>query len=168
MTKSTHVIVILLMSLLISSCGFQLRGYGESATLPEFLQTLELNSPDPGNGVTRQLRNQLRSSDVTIIEESQDDIYQLTIGQERTQERVISLNSSARAGEYALSLSVTVQLQLGATTQLGPETISIERMYLADPNNAVAKTEEAELIMEEMQRDLASQIINRLQSLDAP
>jgi outer membrane lipopolysaccharide assembly protein LptE/RlpB len=59
---------------------------------------------------------------------------------------------------------VPFQLRSGGTTVIGPETLVIEKVYLADPNSAVAKAEERELMEEEMRRELVSLILRRLQS----
>jgi outer membrane lipopolysaccharide assembly protein LptE/RlpB len=42
--------------------------------------------------------------------------------------------------------------------------LQLSKVYLADPENAIAKTEEAELIRTEMRRELALLILRRLQS----
>jgi len=47
---------------------------------------------------------------------------------------------------------------------VGPEELAIEKVYLADPNNAVAKAEERELMEEEMRLELVTLILRRLQS----
>jgi LPS-assembly lipoprotein len=156
---------LLLLGLVVSGCGFHLRGSGESAALPASLQTLELSSADPGNGVMRSLRTRLRSNGVTVATTSQPATPELNLGAEQVQERIISLNSSARAGEYSLTLQVSFQLIEGGSVILGPETVTEEQIYLADPDNAIAKSEEAELILGEMRNALADQIIRQLASL---
>ena len=86
------------------------------------------------------------------------------VGNEQSSERVLSVNSNARAGEYELTMSVPVQLRRGGAVVMGPETLSIEKVYLADPNSAVAKAEERELMEGEMRRELVNQILRRLQN----
>jgi outer membrane lipopolysaccharide assembly protein LptE/RlpB len=60
-------------------------------------------------------------------------------------------------------MSVPFQLLNAGTVVMGPETITLERVYLADPENAAAKSDEARLIQQEMRRELALQILRRLQ-----
>ncbi len=151
--------VLLVMSM--TGCGFTLRG---SIELPVALQTMQLESPNPDSDIVREVRRMLRNNDVTLVEEATDATYRLGIGSEQTSERVLSVNANARAGEYELTMSAAFQLRRG-TELLGPETLSVARVYLADPENAVAKNEEAELIRTEMRRELAQQVLRRLQSL---
>ncbi len=150
-----------ILLVLLSGCGFTLRG---SAELPAALQTMQLESPNPDSELVREVRRMLRNNDVTLVEEATDTIYRLGIGSEATSERALSVNANARAGEYEVTMSVAVQLRRG-TEVLGPETLSVSRVYLADPENAVAKNEEAELIRTEMRREIAQQVLRRLQAL---
>lgn len=144
----------------LSSCGFALRG---SASLPPELQTLQVRSADANSDIARELRRALRNNDVEAQDAAQDNGYSLQVGQEQSSERALSVNSQARAGEYQLTMSVPFQLLNAGTTVLGPETITLERVYLADPENAAAKSDEALLIQREMRRELALQILRRLQ-----
>src|SRR5690606_6429525 len=91
-------------------------------------------------------------------------VYSLGLGQEQSSERVLSVNANARAGEYELTMQVPFQLRQDAAPIMGPETLALSRVYLADPENAVAKNEEAALIRDEMRLGLAFQILRRLQA----
>jgi LPS-assembly lipoprotein len=146
----------------LSSCGFSLRG---SAALPPELQSLQVQSADANSDMARELRRVLRNNDVNVdVEDSADSSgYSLQVGQEQNSESTLSVNSQARAGEYQLTMSVPFQLLNAGVSVMGPETITLQRVYLADPQNAAAKSDEALLIQREMRRELALQILRRLQ-----
>jgi len=148
-----------LLLLLLSGCGFALRG---SADLPAALQTMIVAGEEENGELLQEVRRALRNSGVTIVEA--DSPYLLRIGRESSGERVVSVNSNARAGEYELEMNLPFQLLQGGTAVLGPDTISLSRVYLTDPENAVAKEEEAELIRSELRRELAQQLLRRLQA----
>jgi LPS-assembly lipoprotein len=156
---SIRLVMLLCAAAALSSCGFSLRG---TAALPPALQTMQVQSADPNGDITRELRRVLRNNDVSV-DAAESSAYSLQIGQEQNSERALSVNSQARAGEYQLTMSVPFQLLNAGTPVLGPETITLERVYLADPENAAAKSDEAQLIQREMRRELALQILRRLQ-----
>ena len=156
-----RLLTVFLVVSIVSACGFQLRG---TATLPAELQTMALTSTDGNSDILRELRRSLIASDVTLLDSPQANAYVLVLGAESSSERVLSVNSNARAGEYELSVSVPFQLRNGSAILMGPETLTIEKVYLADPNSAVAKAEERELMEEEMRRELVNLILRRLQS----
>lgn len=158
-----RAVLCLLPALWLGGCGFALRGTGD---LPDELRTLRLESREGGSEIVREVRRMLTASGVTLAEENAPDLYRLGIGREQIQERVLSVNANARAGEYELTLSVPFQLVREDRSPIPPETLTISRFYLADPNNAVAKQEEVELLREEMRRELANRILRRLQTVE--
>lgn len=155
-------IPILISTIFLAGCGFTLRG---TVALSPELQTLYLVSSAGESAILQELRRALLAGDISLLDTPREDVYRLELGEELSEERVLSVNSNARAGEYELSLSVPVQLSSGNTQLLGPEVLSIARVYLADPNSAVAKQEERELMEEEIRLELVSQILRRLQNL---
>lgn len=154
-------LALLSFTLLLASCGFTLRG---SAELPAQLQPLYLEALDADSDMLRELRRVLENNRVQLAEEPGLG-YRLGIGNEERSERVVSVNVNARAGEYELTLALPWQLRQGTTVVAGPERLTLSRVYLADPENAVAKTQEAEQILREMRQDLSRQLLRRLQSL---
>ena len=145
--------------LALAGCGFALRG---SVDLPQELRTLEVASVDDNGELLQQVRRALRNSGVTLVESG--SVYRLGLGREVSGERMVSVNSNARAGEYEVEMSLQFQLTQGGTAVLGPDTLSLTRVYLTDPENAVAKEEEADLIRAELRRELAQQLLRRLQA----
>lgn len=163
MMQKANIILVLCASCLMLGCGFTLRG---SATLPPALQTLVLESPDGNPDILREMRRALVASNVTLADTPGAGIYRLVVRETDSTERVLSVNANARAGEYELQVSTTFMLRGAEGIVIGPETVTIERVYLADPNRAVAKQEERDLIEEEMRRELVNLILRRLQNLD--
>lgn len=146
---------------LMSGCGFQLRG---TADIPPALRAMAVTSTDGNSDILRELRRSLLASDVTLLE-SPGGAYELVVGAEDSSERILSVNANARAGEYEITMTVPFQLRNGAATLLGPEILVVEKVYLADPNSAVAKAEERELMETEMRRELVNRILRRLQTV---
>ena len=155
-----RVFLVPVVLVLLGGCGFTLRG---STDLSAALQTLQVESTDPNSDIVREISRTLRNNGVTLAETV--STYQLGIGTEENSERALSVNANARAGEYEITMVVPFQLRRGTELVLGPETISVARAYLADPENAVANNEEAALIRSEMRRELAQQLLRRLQAL---
>jgi LPS-assembly lipoprotein len=159
-----HRLRVLLPALLalglLAGCGFSLRG---SANLPEPLRTLQVAGVEENGELLQEVRRALRNSGVTLVEEA--SAYRLGIGRESSSERIVSVNSNARAGEYEIEMNLLFQLSQGGTTVLGPETLRMSRVYLTDPENAVAKEDEAELIRSELRREVAQLLLRRLQAV---
>ena len=155
-------ILTILMLLLLSSCGFTMRGYDSSLLSPK-LQQMQLSVNSSSNELAQILRRRLISSQVNIIEDS--SAYKLTLGDEQSRERIISVNRNIRAGEYEITLTASFQLENNGDSIIAREIISVEKIYEADPNNAAAKTNEAELVLDELRQALTEQIMRRLQTV---
>ena len=157
---------LILLSLLIfpilTGCGFTLRGTDSLALNPAMRQ-IQLNYPNSSNELALLLQRRLTAYSVELIDDSES--YQLTLGAEQNRERVVSVNRNIRAGEYEMTLAASFQLNYQGETVINSEIISLTRIYEADPANAAAKTNEAELIKNELRQALVEQILRRLETV---
>jgi LPS-assembly lipoprotein len=88
----------------------------------------------------------------------------LNILHERSQRRVLSVGSAGRASEYELFEEVTFALEDPAgNTVLEPQTLRMTRDLVFDDTQLLGKVSEAEVLRRQMQRDLARQIITRIE-----
>ena len=158
MLRST---LVTLATLLLTSCGFALRG---TATLPAALQPLFLEGANDSTPIRRELQRVLVDNRVTLADDNKTSNYSLAIGNEQSSERALSVNANARAGEYEIVMSANYQIRKGAAAVQAPQTVTLAKVYLADPENAIAKTEEANIIRNEMRREMAQLILRRLQA----
>ncbi|HTR00924.1 MAG TPA: LPS assembly lipoprotein LptE [Candidatus Acidoferrum sp.] len=154
-------ISVLLATLLLASCGFTLRG---TADLPRALQPLYLENVNDSTPMGRELRRTLLINKVALADKLQANGYSLSVGNESSSERALSVNSNARAGEYEVIMTVPYQLKKGGASVQPQQSVSIGKVYVADPENAVAKTEEANIIRDEMRSEISQQILRRLQA----
>ena len=163
-TRSSHRRLFLRLGLagtvcLVSACGFTLRGV---TPLPPELQTLVLASAQPDGEFEREVRRALENNGVSLVESGA--VYRLVLGGESISERTLSVNANARSGEFELALRVEYDLRQNGSVISGPNLLATTRVYLTDPENAVAKEEEANLIRSEMRRELAQQLLRQLQA----
>lgn len=159
-----RALLLSLVTLLLTGCGFTLRG---TAELPAALQPLHLENVDSATPLGRELLRVMNSNKVALAETAAPNGYTLALGGETANERALSVNANARAGEYEITLAAMWQLRRNGAAVMEAETLSLSKVYLADPENAIAKNEEAELIRTEMRRELAQQLLRRLQTFAA-
>ncbi len=148
--------------LFLTACGFTLRGT-DSPALPLSIQQLNLSYQSNSSELGQILNRRLRSAGVEVSETSAT--YVLTLRAELVRERIISVNRNVRAGEYELSLTVSFQLENNGNIVIPVEVLTFDQVYEADPNNAAAKTSEAELVLNEIRQAIAEQILRRLQTI---
>ena len=156
-----RLLTVLFVSLVLAGCGFTLRG---NAELPATLQPLHLDNINDSSAMGRELLRVMVSNKVALAGETGATVYSLALGAEKLSERAISVNANARAGEYEIILTVPFQLKRGNAVAIPQQVVSLTKVYLADPENAVAKSEEAVIIQNEMRQEVAQLILRRLQA----
>ena len=167
LTKIAPLLAAILLCLGAASCGFQLKGTtgnGTSASLDGV--ALMLISSQPRSELTAALISQLRLEGAEIVADDGSGLV-LRLGEERFQQRNLSLTAQARSAEVELTMTVAISLRDAARELIPGDDAQVIRQFLNDPRNVVGKTEELRLLREEMRRDLAAQITRRLvHSLD--
>ncbi|MGC9422304.1 LPS assembly lipoprotein LptE [Vibrio sp.] len=158
--SSIPTLLLLLTTLLLSGCGFQLRG---DYDIPEKLNTMSLTSYDQFSTFTRIVKNQLRMNEIELVAPSAD-VPNLHLVNESTSERTLSLYQNTRAAEKELTFIASYRVTI---PELGIKTFStsVTRSYLDNPLTALAKSVERELIVDEMRKLAASQIIRQMARL---
>lgn len=154
--------LIVIMSLALSCCGFQLRGTYDLATAmsPMLVNTSE-------NELRLELRSLLRANDLKVANTAESHASKLTIDRVQRNRRVLSVDSRGRAREYELryELSYKLDFDTGKGSSTLNNTISLTRELLFDPENVLAINSEIESLYVDMQRDAAQIIIRQLQTV---
>lgn len=160
--KPTHLTALLLCSLIISGCGYSLRG---SESLGMSLPSLQLNLQNPNSEFSRLLRRSLDTAGVSLDETDMvSGMSQLSVSDVRVQNQPVSVNPAARAAQYEIRLSIDIQLLNGEQELIPRETLTVERSYFEDIENIAGNQEEVEIITSEMRRELVNLLIRRLQA----
>jgi LPS-assembly lipoprotein len=158
--KLTFASVLLSLLVVLTACGFKLRGNVE---LPPALQDTYIQSKDPFTGMARALRTQLKQSGANLLEDREAASAILTISHERSENRILSVGSSGKATEYELFDEVTFSLSdKDGKVLIAPQTLRMTRDLVFDQNELLGKISEAEGIHRQMRASLARQIIMRI------
>lgn len=153
-----------LMLVTLAGCGYNLRGTG--AGTPDFTD-LRLQLPESEPEFERVLLRSLQTAGIGVHETGDANARNfplLAIGPELFSGRPASTTVQARAAQITLQLAVRVNLSDGETALIDMETLNVERTYYQDLRNIAGNREEAELLREEMRRDLVAQLMRRLEA----
>tara|TARA_Y100001934_G_scaffold152831_1_gene183235 strand:- start:176 stop:691 length:516 start_codon:yes stop_codon:yes gene_type:complete len=151
---------VLALAFALTGCGYQLRGSGG---LPEaFSQVFLKARTTPMYQAMAQL---LESSGATLVAQK-DARVSILITQEDFKERLLSVDpNTGRAREFEIAYIATfsVRDQAGKATR-GKETVRIVRDYVFDVDAVIGKSRERGVLYNEMRRDAAQQIFQRLRA----
>ena len=152
------IVVGITAVLLMSACGFQLRGSGPGALLP--FETMYISSAGVGLDLKRRLA---RSGATTIVEDRKAAEAIFEILSETRDRQILSVNSQGRVREFTLNLHVTYRIVDQAGRSLSPHTHALVQRTLSFNESQVLAKEGEELIMyRDMESDMVNQLLRRI------
>jgi LPS-assembly lipoprotein len=154
---------ILGIACLLSACGFQLRGTGDSGTVvPDAWKSMHLVTGNPNSEFSRDVQTLFAANGVQW-RDREDANYIVTVGPERFSQRNLSLNAEARAAEFELTMRARFSVHDADNIEVMPTAdASVVRQMENDPRNVVGKAEEVRILKSEMRTELAQQIMRRI------
>jgi LPS-assembly lipoprotein len=156
---------VTLLAVLLTGCGFQLRGY---EPLPDQLKVLYLQTDSPYSAFTKQLKVFLTSAKVTIVDRPQAAPVTLQILSDNTAQTLTSTGASGQTNTYTLTYTVVYQLlaRNGEVIQ-SPQTVSTMRNYSVTSNQVLGDTNVQNTLLGQMRRDVIYLMLNRMRTPQA-
>lgn len=146
--------------LLLSACGFQLRG---TATLP--FDTLYVQAP-PTSALATQIRRAVQAGSGTRIADrpEQAEVI-LQILNEAQEKLILSLTGGGRVSEFQLRFRVSFRLTDSKNREHIPASeIVLQRAYSYNDDQALALQFEEASLYRDMRSDAVGQLLRRLQA----
>jgi LPS-assembly lipoprotein len=146
----------------LSACGFRLMG---SESLPGILARPYLSLKDPYTDFSREFEHQLKSSGATLQVLRANATATIDVTKDLVEQRTLSVSALNIPTEYELTYTVTFDVQGAGKELLAPQTLSLSKDYSFEENVLLAKAHEADILRQQMARDLVSIAMRRLTSL---
>ncbi|RWU12738.1 hypothetical protein EGC76_00495 [Pseudidiomarina gelatinasegens] len=155
MTKLVHYIGLVILTTALSGCGFQLR---DNYQLPAAMQDVSVQAP-AFSEFSQVLQRRLSLAGAELVDSAQAGVT-IEVLSDQLDRRTLSLSQSGQVAEYEMIYTVNYQIiQQGSE----PKKMQVEvyRDYQDDPNFALAKTREREVLIREMRDDAARQLLRQ-------
>jgi LPS-assembly lipoprotein len=157
---------IVLSACLLVSCGFHLRGPVE---LSAEITPIFMDQSGADNALLRELRSLLSESGKNNLTRSRSEAKAiLTIISASKKRRVVAVDERGRARQYELSYLVRYRVTGKNIPQVGNDNakvLHLKRDVVFDPDSVLAIGHEAENLYEDMRKDGARLILQRLRAL---
>jgi len=150
--------------LLLSACGFHLRGTETSRVQlpPTYLD-------GAAGPLQREVRHYLSISGVAVVADQKEAQLLIRLIGEDVQRRVLSVGSTGKVEEYEVHYGATYAVARPDGESLIPkETLGQQRSYSFNEADVLAKDVEQERLVEDMRRDVVRQMMLRLQAVLKP
>lgn len=146
----------------LCGCGFRLVG---SDTLPGILARPYLVLKDPYTDFSREFDHQLKGSGATLQLVRANATATIEVTKDLVERRTLSVSALNIPTEYELTYTVTFSVQGPDKELLAPQTISLSKDYSFEENVLLAKEHEADILRQQMARDLVEIAMRRLTRL---
>jgi LPS-assembly lipoprotein len=146
--------------LLLSACGFQLRGAAQLPFSTIFVQAA------PTSPFATQVRRAVQAGSSTRLTNAPEQAeVLLQILNEAQEKQILSLSGGGRVSEYLLRYRVSFRLTDSKNREHIPASeIVLQRDFSYSDDQALAKESEEAQLYRDMRNDAVQQLVRRLQS----
>jgi LPS-assembly lipoprotein len=146
----------------LSACGFRLAG---SDPLPAVMARPYLSLKDPYTDFSREFEHQLKTSGATLQFTREGATATVDVTKDLVEQRTLAVSAQNIPTEYELTYTVTFSVHGGDKQLLAPQTISLSKDFSFNETLQLAKEHEADILRQQMARDLVAITMRRLTSL---
>lgn len=147
--------VCLACALLLSACGFQLRGVQDLSFTTLYMQgATTINKP---------LKKSLEVNGVSVVNNPEKAELFMELVSESSQQNILSLSGSGRVREFELLYRVSFRLRNPASETWGEvQTVQNRRDFSYDDSQLLGKQAEETRLFDDMKADTVREIMRRL------
>jgi LPS-assembly lipoprotein len=145
------------MLLMITSCGFHLRGMTEISFKTISLEGKELS-------FTKNLKKTLASNKVSIILPTENPELRIELLSEESEKRILSLSGQGLVREFEIFYRVRYRIKtIDSETWSQENIIETRRDFTFSDSNLIGKEEEERQLNESMRNEAITNLFNQIQ-----
>jgi len=153
-----QMLVMLIAAVLLTGCGFHLRG---QATMQ--FKTLYLDAANPGTAFIKELRSSIEANKVKLLDSPKQADVVLNIVSEMPDKQILTLDASGRVNEFELYYRVSLRGYDQEHNDLIPaEVIAMHVDFPYDANHVMAMGTQESMLYQSMRTDMVQRIVQRL------
>lgn len=152
-------LLVIGMAVVLSACGFQLRGTGTNQLS---ITELDVKARNAYGETVTQLNRLLTAGGVKVYTGAP---YKLVLVNEAETQRTASYSGSGRSAENQLTSTLNYEIRGIQDRFLLADKISVDRIYVHDGNNLTGSDQEVAQVRQEMRHDLVQRLLARMQQL---
>ena len=154
--------VVIVLALLLSSCGFSLQG---AEGYPESMASAYIDTKDRYTIFYRELSRSLRLGGVDLVDSAVAASAVIRIEEDQSGQRVLTVSGRNVPTEYDVFYLVQYSVWVDGQEKLSSHSVSQSRDYTYDETQVLGKSREEQVIREAIAKDLVRQVSQELARL---
>lgn len=151
-------LAMLSLALLLTACGFHLRGDAKMPFASLYIEAANTTSP-----LVTELRRNLEANHVQLVDKAEDADVVLNIASDLPEKQILTLGGSGRVSEFQLRYRVSLRAYDSEQREWLPaDELLLSRDFTYDDAQILAKESEEAMLYQSMRSDMAQQIMRRL------
>ena len=150
-------LIAILLLIVITSCGFHLRGMTEISYKTISLEGKELS-------LTKNLKKILNTNKVAIVSSTENPELRIEFLSEESEKRILSLSGQGLVREFEIFYRVRYRIKASDSEIWGQENIIETRKdFTYSDSNLIGKEEEERQLNEAMRNEAITNLFNQIQ-----
>lgn len=150
----------LMLALLLSACGFHLRGMID---VPNWLNNVAIISKGNDTELVTLLRLRLESYKINVNLDPALAKYWLIIDYVEFDQHVVGIGASTNPRQYQMILKIGFKLQDHLGIDIKPnKMVQVTRQFTSNNDRILGSNDEQSILISEMRQEAVNQIITRL------
>lgn len=151
--------LVLLTSMMLSACGFQLRGVADLSFKNLYIQGNKLS-------ISRELNQSFKTNGIHIVDSAESAELLLDMLSEANEKRILSLSGGGLVREYELNYRVSFRTREPASpTWSAVQTVQSRRDFSYNDNALLGKLDEEAKLNSDMHSDAVREVMRRLTAI---
>lgn len=156
------IIASLSLALLTTACGWHMRGNIDTS---QHLSDVYISATNSRGELLSEVRQLLKNNRVNILTVSDTAKYSLNITEENADKRTAGVGSDALSSAYEITLKTKYEIRIGNSKDIIKDYVTSVRTFNFNTSAINSGAQEEAMLKNEMQRDIAQQIVRRLNAI---
>jgi LPS-assembly lipoprotein len=150
---------LLLLTIMLTACGFQIRGKAD-------LAFKKLNIQGNTTSITRELRQALETNGVELVATAEKADLLLEVINEAYEKRILSLSGTGVVREFELNYQINFRTRNPANPIWGSvQTVQARRDFSYNDSALLGKVDEENMLIADMRKDTVRELLRRLTAI---
>lgn len=161
--SSSRLVPILLACVVLSACGFHVRG---TQNFPQGMSAIYIDTPNRQSVFYGELTTRIRSSDMELKTNRADADTIIRILNDETGQRPLTVSARNVPREYEVFYLVSYSVAMNDEEILQPQELVLVRNYTWDETLVLGKAREEEVLRRAIATDLVGLLVQQVSAIN--